>query len=326
MNKFLSLSFYLSVFFLTCVFIIEKAQANENKYPKEDTYLIDEELVLNSSTLYDGIEYIILNSYMQNDDKLAKANTNFGNEKIIEDNDKNNTIITNNTNRYHIHLVKIDPAKYQFNLYGNFLEEKEANYTLPTWSKEKELLIAINASMYLKDDSTSTGYMRSYTNFNNDHIAKSMSGFFLAQPKNNEENATIIEKESHDLKTFLEEYNVAVQNFRMIGNFDSKTNCAEILWAKDTKKHPIAAYGNDVNGFIYFIFSQAPTTANELALFLLSLQKIDINFKNVLYAEGGKDAALYIQAQDKTIYISGIGSTALDFLAPIPNIIGVKKK
>ncbi len=228
---------------------------------------------------------------------------------------------TQNTSTFNVYIVKIDPKIIDFALHGSFLEEDKKSFTMQEWANNKNLAVAINASMYLPDNTTSTGHMRVKDMINNSHIAKNMGGFFLCNQDN--KASLILEKSQENWLETLNAFDVAVQNFRILGTSSDDT-AIKTLWHYTNDKHAIAAYGQDIQGNIYFIFSQNPTTVYELGQYLLALSDVGIDFKTVLYAEGGREAALYINTDVKQLYVSGMQNYLLNFSTPLPNIIGVK--
>ncbi|MEI3478052.1 MAG: hypothetical protein V8Q84_01855 [Bilophila sp.] len=54
--------------------------------------------------------------------------------------------------------------------------------SLGEWARRKDLVAAINASMYLPDGVTSTGYLRAGDVINNGRIASLFGAFFVAGP------------------------------------------------------------------------------------------------------------------------------------------------
>ncbi len=229
-----------------------------------------------------------------------------------------------NTSLFNVYFVRLDPQKVDFALHGAFLEEDKKAKALPAWGIDKELLVGINASMYLPDKSTSTGHMRSNSSINNAHIAANMGGFFLTNTSNSSPKSTILlEKSDENWIEKLDHYDTAVQNFRILGSNSDDSN-TKTLWNYTNNKHAIAAYGQDIHGSIYFIFSQNPTTVYELGQYLLALSTLGLDFKTVLYAEGGREACLYINTDKKKLYVNGLNNSLFNFHSPLPNIIGAK--
>ncbi len=217
-------------------------------------------------------------------------------------------------------ILRFDPKYFDFVLHS-IGSDNSYPKTLEQWTKDKDLVAAINASMYLPDGKTSTGYMRNGTYVNNKKMAKKFGAIFLANPKDqNDASAKIIEKSSQNLQDDLDKYQIAVQNFRLID-----TN-RKILWADKGAKHSIAAIGQDIQGRILFFHSQKPIQAYAFATLILNLP---LEIQNVMYVEGGVQAGLTVHMKNKTYFWGGrhpanffLGNVAV----ALPNIIGVKRK
>ncbi len=247
---------------------------------------------------------------------------------------QNYTSNSDNTNTFSIHFLKIDPNLYNIELYGNFLEKKNTQYTLVDWCENKNLLASINASMYLPDSRTSTAYMRLGNQVNNNRITEKMGGFFLSKPLSNAiAESDIITKNTFNWQNLLENYSIVVQNFQIIGNFNTKNQQASLLWQNDKNRISISAIGKDIEGKIYFIFSEKQSSVHEFGKYLLSLADKEtssnhkIVFETVLYTEGGSEAGIAINTKKLSKFFSGLSiHNLLSFPRYIPNILGVTKK
>ena len=136
-----------------------------------------------------------------------------------------------------IDILKFSPQNFDFSVYSALWEGGKAK-TLTEWSVDKNLVAAINASMFLPDGITSNGYLRKNSSLNNKRKGTRLGGFFVADPKKNMQNsdgkseinlprAAIIynndphllrftSDESLDLAAILDKYNVVVQNFKLL--------------------------------------------------------------------------------------------------------------
>ncbi len=233
-----------------------------------------------------------------------------------------------------VHILRINTDNYEIDLYGTFLQEGEGK-SVRAWAIEHDLTIAINASMYLPDNKTSNGYMRSGGKINNGKIMERMSGFFFSKPKKeNLAQSTIVEvnnvddKNKMSLNEYIESYEVAIQNFRILGNYRDDINESEILWEQNSVKSSISAYGEDVDGNIYIVFSRAPLSVHEFANYMLSLTSEGIYLKNLLYAEGGSEAGLFLETEENQYFIAGIvrNTPFSNIGMSVPNVLGVKKR
>ncbi len=236
----------------------------------------------------------------------------------------------------HITVLRFDPKYFAFNVF-TLSEHKERAHTLQQWAHKHALVAAINASMYLPDGSTSTGYLRKYEHVNNAHIASRFGAFFLSEPKTTEINATdgasalneesqklptatLVDRDTKNWQQSLEAYEIVVQNYRLISSANT------ILWSAGGQKHSIAAVANDKDGHILFLHCKAPISAHDFAR---TLVQSPINIHIVMYVEGGVQAGLVLQHKGATTFWGGSHPAELftgDVGVALPNIIGVVRK
>ena len=79
-------------------------------------------------------------------------------------------------------VLRIDPELFDFRLYASAAHKHPA-LTLGQWADSHDLVAAINASMYLPDGVTSTGYMRQDDYINNKRLVRRFGAFFVAGPR-----------------------------------------------------------------------------------------------------------------------------------------------
>lgn len=177
-----------------------------------------------------------------------------------------------------ITALRIDPDRFDF-LLGSSSRMDGKTRTLGQWARDIDLAAAINASMYLPDGSTSTGYMRHGEHVNNPRIAGRFGAFFVAGPKRvGLPRAAIIDRDMPDWRKILEDYDLVVQNYRMI---NSKRR---ILWSPGGPLYSISAVAQDGKGRILFLHSRSPVEAYSFAQQLLHLP---LDVRTVMYVEGG---------------------------------------
>ncbi|MBQ9536645.1 MAG: phosphodiester glycosidase family protein [Desulfovibrionaceae bacterium] len=213
-------------------------------------------------------------------------------------------------------VLKIDPHKVHFELCSAAADAK-LPLSLLQWAKTKQLLAVINASMYLPDNRTSTGYMRQGMILNNPRIAKKFGAFFVACPDNNSlPKATILERETRGLQEKLRHYHLVIQNYRLINS------AKQVLWPKVGPKHTIAAVGLTAHGDILFLYSMHPTTPYTLAQELL---RLPLDIGTTMYVEGGTPAGLFV---NHPAYLAlNLPFLFQSPLAPqLPNVLGIKSK
>ncbi len=239
--------------------------------------------------------------------------------------------------QYKIHFLQIDPKYFEISLYGAFLEEDKKNHTLEDWTMRHKLLASINASMYWPDNLTSTGYMKKGSAINNGRIMERMGALFLSKPYNSTlASMQIVETTAHDFESILPNYAIAVQNFRILGNFNPQTNQAEILWEQSLKKSSISALAEDIKGNFYFIYSEIPLSVYDFAHYLINIPLeiknqneliSEIFFQSLLYLEGGSDAGLYINTSSSQKQIITSEHSSFFYSKPLlPNILGIRHK
>ncbi len=221
-----------------------------------------------------------------------------------------------------LEVLRFSPKYFDFVLHS-ISENNAAPQTLRNWAEKNNLVAAINASMYLPDGRTSTGYMRSHEYENNKRIAKAFGVFFLAQPKDTKANiptATLLEKNTKNFEKILQQYHIAVQNYRLIS---AKRN---ILWSANGQKHSIAAVGMDTQGNILFLHCREPI---EPSVFASELLRLPLQLGPVMYVEGGAQAGMVLRHEQKEFFWGGRHPADI-FMGTVgvalPNILGVVRK
>ncbi|MBO4314192.1 MAG: phosphodiester glycosidase family protein [Desulfovibrio sp.] len=218
-------------------------------------------------------------------------------------------------------VLRIDPEKFDFLLCAASLDGRGAR-TLDAWGEEYALSAAINASMYLPDGSTSTGYMREGRHVNNGRIAKRFGAFFVAGPDDASLPAAgILDRDTPGWEEKLAHYRLVIQNYRMI---DAERR---LLWAEGGPMYAISAVAQAGDGRILFIHCRRPVEARRFARDLLELP---LDVRTVMYVEGGAQAGMLIRSA--TLRRTITGAPDIPFLitgrlsAPLPNVLGVRAK
>lgn len=218
-----------------------------------------------------------------------------------------------------ITALRIDPQKVEFVLCSAG-QDKSGLRTLGDWARAKDLAAAINASMYLPDGRTSTGYMRQGDYINNGRIAGRFGAFFVAGPrKPGLPRATIIDKDMPGWRELLDNYELVIQNYRMI-NSNRK-----ILWEQGGPDYAISAIAQDGAGRILFLHSRKPVEAWTFAARLLELP---LDARTVMYVEGGAQAGLLVQSGGMKKELGAPHAPSLlitgNLRAVLPNALGVR--
>ncbi len=220
--------------------------------------------------------------------------------------------------RFVIRALRIDTALYDFVL-CSARWEKGRPLSILEWADFRNLIAAINASMYQTDGLTSTGYMRSGEKTNNNRIAGRYGAFFVAGPrKPGLPRAAVLDRERDDWEKLLSQYDIVVQNFRLMGA-DGRQ-----LWPESGPQHAVAAIAEDLNGRIFFLHCESAVSVHD---FVEALQThSELNLNSAMYVEGGSEASLFVRlGADSRIwnghspakYFSGNPATLL------PSILGI---
>lgn len=232
-------------------------------------------------------------------------------------------------------VLKFDPAFFDFSVYGAITDTTESKALL-AWLQEYKLQAIINASMYLKDSKTSTGYLRKGDIHNNKHVGKSLGAFFVAKPYKNYQGkipvCAIVYDDEPDLGQFfvkneeaqtvenvLKKYQVVVQNFKLVDLPENQS-----VW-KGQRRHAIAAIAQDTENKILLMYASKPHTIQEFRIVLQNNPLLKI--KRAMYTEGGVEASMAYKKEH--IFLWQHEENIILFLkgnVKLPNVIGVKRK
>jgi len=220
-----------------------------------------------------------------------------------------------------IDVLRIDPAVFSFSLHSAGAEGATA-HSLPAWAEREDLVLAINASMYLPDYVTSTGYLRYGAQVNNPKIHGRFGAFFVAEPDTPDlPPAAILDRDRDPWEARLPLYRLVAQNYRMIDT-EGKT-----LWLPGGPEHSIAAVGQDRQGQILFIHCRQPMTGEAFAAALL---RLPLELRSLMYVEGGSQAAMLVRCPKLRRLWNG--QSSMTFLHPpesgsaLPNVLGARRR
>lgn len=226
-----------------------------------------------------------------------------------------------NENETRLSALRIDPVRFDFLLCAASRDGRPAR-TLNDWGEQYDLTAAINASMYLPDGSTSTGYMRHGEHVNNKRLVQRFGAFFVAGPNDARlPAAAILDRDDPLWRQRIDQYSLVIQNYRMI-NAERR-----ILWSPGGPLYSISAVAQDGDGQILFLHCREPVEAYTFAQQLLHLP---LNVRTVMYVEGGAQAGLLVRSASLRRELAG--RSAADFLvtgnikAVLPNVLGVRRK
>ena len=241
--------------------------------------------------------------------------------EVLEDGLENTQVsvfpVQNATQTVSVDVLRIEPEKWDFELLT--ASEFGRSKSLGQWAKEHELVAAINASMYLPDGKTSTGYMRRGEHINNGRIVTNFGVFFVAMPENNElPQAAVLDRNDDSWHDELEQYQIVVQNYRLM------TPLGKPLWGP-ALLNSLAAIGQDKFGRILFLHCGQPISAIS---FVEGLTRMPLDLVRLMYVEGGHQAAMLVHTKAKSQVWTGKYAALMDSNAmpPLPNVIGVKHK
>ena len=219
-----------------------------------------------------------------------------------------------------IRALRFDTEYFDFRLFSSRWEDQGVP-TMREWAEKKNLTAAINASMYLKDGQTSTGYMRNGERTNNGRIVSRYGAFFVAGPR--EEGlprAAVLDRDTDDWEHLLPRYDIVVQNFRLMGPAGAQ------LWPENGPEHAIAAIAEDMNGRILFLHCPDPASVHDFVEALAAHRELNIN--SAMYVEGGSEASLLLRLPGQFRLWHGMSPASYMFSSrgdaiPLPNILGV---
>lgn len=218
-------------------------------------------------------------------------------------------------------VLRIDPERFDFRLYASAAHQHPP-LTLAQWADTHDLVAAINASMYLPDGVTSTGYMRQDDYINNKRLVRRFGAFFVAGPRQaGLPRADILDRETPRWQELLDEYRLVIQNYRMISGE------RRILWSPGGPLYAISAVAEDGDGQILFLHCRDPLEAYSFAHALLHLP---LDVRTVMYVEGGMQAGLVIRSPG--LHQELRGRHLADFWvtgnvrAQLPNVLGIRRR
>ena len=222
-----------------------------------------------------------------------------------------------------IRVLRFDTAYFDFHLFSSRWEGSSVP-TMREWADNKNLTAAINASMYLKDGLTSTGYMRSGSRTNNSRIVSRYGAFFVAGPKDDSlPRAAVLDRSVDDWQNLLPRYDIVVQNFRLMGPDGQQ------IWPEHGPEHAIAAIAEDMNGRILFLHCADPASVHDFVEALNAHKNLNLN--SAMYVEGGSEASLLLRLPRDFHVWNGMSPASYMFSSrgdaiPLPNILGAVQR
>lgn len=214
--------------------------------------------------------------------------------------------------------IRIAPEQFSFSVY---MASEKGPLPLSRLIEKENFVVAVNAGMYLPDNITNTGYLRSASHTNNKRVVASFGSFFVAEPHTSQlPSARLLDRNKDNWEKALEQYSLVMQNYRMT------TDAGRVIWKQGERPHSIAALSQDSSGNILFLFCPDPVPAAE---FIAEVLRLPLGAKSVMYLEGGIDAALCIRSSGmETImtgrHASGLWSGGVNL--QLPNVLGIRRK
>lgn len=217
-----------------------------------------------------------------------------------------------------VSILRIDPERFGFSLH---MASESGARSLASLGKGENLVAAVNAGMYLPDNSTSTGYLRSNSHTNNPRVAAGFGAFFVAEPQDASlPRARLLDRARDDWQTAIHRYDVVMQNYRMT------TAEGRVIWKQPDRTYSIAALSQDDRGRVLFLLCATPVPAMD---FITTVLALPLDAKSLMYLEGGSEAALLVRAGDMDTveagrHPSGLWGGNANLL--LPNVLGVFRR
>ena len=219
-----------------------------------------------------------------------------------------------------VRVLRIDPQRYRLRLLNASASESGRPLSAKQWSRQNDLVAAINASMYQEDYRSSVSLMRTKSHVNNPRLSKDMTILAFDRKSADVPLVKIIDRQCEDFKIWQKKYRTMVQSIRMI-------SCTgKNVWTQQPQKWSTAAIGVDNRDRVLFIHVGSPYSTHDVINFL---QALPINVTRAMYAEGGPQAQLYISIGDHEHEF--VGNYDIDIQGdmkklitrPVPNVVGI---
>lgn len=217
-----------------------------------------------------------------------------------------------------IRILRIDPKRWRLRLLNASSPSEGRPLTAREWAARHHLAAAINASMYQTDMRSSVSLMRTPGHVNNPRLSKDRAVLAFDPLDATVPSAQIIDRECQDFDALGRAYGSLVQSIRMISCRGAN------VWTQQPRAFSTAAIGADAAGRILFIHARAPHTTHDLIDVLL---RLPIGIKGAMYAEGGREAQLFVRAGGREMEFlgeTGGAGQGAHLAWPIPNVVGIE--
>ncbi len=222
-----------------------------------------------------------------------------------------------------IRVLRIDLKFFQLRLFNASASPEKKPRSAREWAERYRLVAAINASMYQEDSLKSVSLMKTRDQVNNAWFSKDKNILAFDRETDAIPPVKLLDLDCDDFPFWRNQYQTLVQSIRMI-------SCSgQNVWKPSPKKWSTAAVGLDKHGKVLFLHVRSPYSTHDLVDLLLGLP---LEIDRMMYVEGGPEAQLYVQAQNKVFeflggYETGLGNVENNSQGwPIPNVIGVVRK
>lgn len=219
-----------------------------------------------------------------------------------------------------IRVLRIDPKRFEFRLLNASSPEQNQLLTAKSWCQQNGLVAAINASMYQKDYRSSVSLMQTKNHINNPRLSKDKTILVFDRTSPDVPLLKILDRQCENFDEWKDKYSTFVQSIRMI-------SCkGRNVWRQQPQKWSTAVIGIDEEGWGLFIHVRSLYSTHDLINILLELP---LRISSAMYAEGGREAQLYVRsgAQEYEfigIYGAGFGEGHhTQYATPIPNVVGI---
>lgn len=223
-----------------------------------------------------------------------------------------------------VRVLRIDPARFALRLLNASAPGEGAAMSAAEWCRRHGLVAAINASMYQEDLRTSVSLMRTAGHVNNPHLTKDRAILAFDPLEPGLPPVRILDRECDDLETLRGRYGSLVQSIRMV-------SCAgRNVWQPQPRAFSTAAIGIDREGRVLFLHAASPLGTHE---FIEALLRLPIDLRAAMYAEGGREAQLFVGAGGRAFEFLGLpearfgsGEGPPQRARPIPNVVAVARR
>ncbi len=222
-----------------------------------------------------------------------------------------------------VRVLRIDPARFGLRLLNASAPDQGSSRTAKEWSRQNDLVAAINASMFQTDMRTSVSLMRSRDHVNNPELSHDNAVLAFDALEEGLPPFRMIDRKCDDLDGLRPRYGSLVQNIRMVTC--NRTN----VWSQQPKRWSAATVAMDDSGRALFVHVRSPYTMHDLVNILLAMP---LGIQRMMYVEGGPEAQLYIRSG--TVEHEFVGSYETGFMGndtnqdawAVPNVIGVSRR